>query len=165
MSFLPLKANESRHRSYTRTEESRYVFKANPGGVGGTVAATNSGCFSFEASEGGKPPVEQTGSHAGILGGEVDAAGKLVKGSSQHLIREGDQFKQEIRGEADPSLFVEQAGLKKPEILKTHPFDPSAPKQPMKSTMNEALDEFRCLCDFKDDPMSRRADLSALKGQ
>ena len=159
--------SESRHRSYTRTEESRCVYMANPSGGGGTVGATNTGSFSFKVSDGGKPLVEKSGSHAGMLGGEVDAGGKLVKGASQRIIRDGDQMKQEIRGEADPSVFIEKVGLNKPQVLKDQPFGvAAATKLPLKPTMNEALDDFRCVCDFKADPLTQRTQpLSALKGQ
>jgi hypothetical protein len=159
--------SESRHRTYTRTEESRYVYMAKPNGEGGTIGATNTGSFSFKAGDGGKPPVEKSGSHAGMLGGEVDAAGNLIKGATQHIIRDGDQMRQEIRGDADPSIFIEKVGLNKPQVLKDQPFGvASATKLPLKPTMNEALDEFRCVCDFKADPLTQRTQgLSALKGQ
>lgn len=166
MSIAALKSkSESRHRSYTRTEENRYVYVANPTGQGGTVGATQAGSFSFKASEGGKPPVEKSGTHAGMMGGEVDASGNIIKGSSQHVLCEGDKLQQEIRGESDPSIFVEKVGLKKPEALRSKPFDLNAPKLPMKKTLNDALDEFKCTCDFKGDPLTLKHPLSALKGQ
>ena len=157
--------SETKHRSYTRTEESRYVYLANPGGEGGTVGATNVGSFSFRSSEGGHPPTEKSGSHAGMFGGEVDSSGNIMKGATQHIVREGDQMKQDIKGDTDPSEFIRRVGLKKPEILKNQPFDKTAIKQNLKPTMTEVLDDFRCDCEFTGDPLTHRTPLSAVKGQ
>ena len=129
------------------------------------MAATHAGSFSLKASEGGKPPVEKSGTHAGMMGGEVDASGQMIKGSSQLLIREGDKVEQELRGDSDPSIFVDKVGLKKPEALRSKPFDLTAPKLPMKKTLHDALDEFSCSHDFKGDPLIMKHPLSALKGQ
>ena len=154
--FTPLRSSdETKHRSYTRTEETKYVWRAGANG-GGTVGATTSGNFKYKNLEGGKVVAEQSGSHAGMFGGEVDSAGKLLHGSTQHVIKDGDHLRQEVKGSSDPSLFVEKVGLRKPQILHDTPFDTSTSQGPLTGTLTEALNDFKCLCHFKGDPFLRK---------
>jgi hypothetical protein len=153
---------------YTRTETTEYVYRSHPSGLaGGTVAATNRGEYKYKRSEEGKVVKDLSGSHAGVFGGEVDQSGQLLQGSTQHVIKEGDQITHEVKGTADPSVFLEKLGLQKPHLLKETPFDVKSSIGQLPNTLDSALEDFECLCDFKGDPLKRRElkALGAAKGQ
>lgn len=159
--------SSSRSRRYTRTETTEYVYR--PSAVGGaTVAATTRGDYNYKQSEEGKLVKDLSGSHAGMFGAELDQTGELLQGSTQHVIQEGDQITHEVKGTADPSVYLEKLGLQKPSLLKQSPFDVKASTGQLPTSLDSALKDFQCLCDFHGDPLKRRDPLKALsasKGQ
>ena len=161
-------SSTSRSRIYTRSETTEYVYRSHPSGVGGgTVAATTKGEYKYKQSDEGKLVKDLSGSHAGMFGGEVDQSGDLLQGATQHVIKEGDQVTHEVKGTTDPSIFIDKAGLQKPSLLQNTPFDVKASAGQLPGTLDSAIKDFQCLCDFKGDPLKRREmkAIGAAKGQ
>jgi len=141
-------------KTYTRSEESSYVYRLNPDGKGATVATTVNGTYNFNKNLEGKTTQTDQGQMAGIFGGELDENGRIVKGGFQKWTKEGDTEKMEMRGSVDPTMFAEKVGLTKPLALKPHTFDPSKAVIALGSENIDALmDELATTETFARDPV------------
>ena len=164
----PLKtASTDRSCFYTRSESTEYVYQAHPSAAGGTVGATTSANFSCKNYDGGLVTSHQEGSHAGIFGGEVDHKGNLLQGSTHNVLKEGKTLREELKGSADPSIFVEKVGLQKPYLLRSVQFDAKKSSGTLSNTLDRALDDFeRVGSRFEKDPLQRvtQREITAGKG-
>jgi hypothetical protein len=145
---------DTNQRTYTRSEESSYVYKLNPDGKGATVATTVNGTYSFNKHHEGKVSQLDEGHMAGIFGGELDEKGRIIKGGYQKWMKEGDTEKMELRGTVDPTMYAEQVGLTKPTALKSHAFDPAkASKHLGNDNIDMLMDELATTEEFMKDPV------------
>lgn len=141
-------------RTYTRSEESSYVYKLNPDGKGATVATTVHGSYNFNKHEEGKTKEGEEGHMAGIFGGELDENGRIIKGGYQKWMKEGDSEKIDMRGTVDPNIYAERVGLTKPQALKAQPFDPAKSIKTLgHENIDILMDELATTEEFMKDPL------------
>ena len=141
-------------RTYTRTEESSYVYKLNPDGKGATVATTVHGSYNVNKHNEDKTNACEEGHMAGIFGGELDENGRIIKGGFQKWMKEGDTEKMDMRGTVDPNVYAEKVGLTKPTALKARPFDPAKSTHKLgHDNVDILMDELATTEEFMKDPV------------